>query len=285
VRSLAQTCKAVREALQQSTAGSLRIFTALLQEGPAVPAITTFANWIPKYPGLIGEFDLNMPYAIKDRSKQLIVCCKAETAVCRALQHAAAAAVGRPRLALKAFGCDLYRSPCLLQALPAASLTRLSLSHEADYHSPYGRYHDASLDQPRVAAALSRLISLQELHLCARSWSKLRCVIIPDDVDHYAHGALGNTCLQAIGRLSSLTRLSIAYTAPAADLTLLPQQLLELKLSATCTYTRTKLYSRADMVVSLRHLSRLQQLELVVFGTPAAGSSLPSQLQSLTACG
>jgi hypothetical protein len=283
---LAQTCKAVREALQQSTAGSLRVFTAFLQEDHAIPAIKNFASWMAKYPDLVGELELDMPYAIKNTRAQQSVCFEAERAVRNALQHAAAAAgsptAARPRLALKAFGCDLYREPFLLEALSAASLTRLSLGHTADYQSNYSDFNDASLDQPRVAAALARLTSMQELHLRECYWSKQRVVVIPDDVDHYAYGKLGNTCLQAIGSLSSLTKLSIACTAPAADLTLLPAQLLELQLSATCTSFDKEQYSSADMVVSLRQLSCLQQLELTVLGTPAAGWSLPAQLQSLT---
>jgi hypothetical protein len=38
------------------------------------------------------------------------------------------------------------------------------------------------------------------------------------------------------------------------------------------------------MVVSLGHLARLQELHLTVHGSPAAGSSLPQQLQALSVC-
>jgi hypothetical protein len=91
-----------------------------------------------------------------------------------------------------------------------------------DYHTVIGAYSNASLNQPRVAAALARLTSLKRLELRRRMWTPIRHSA-PDDSDLYAYWTLGSTCLQAIGSLSRLTKLVIEPTAPAADLTLLPK--------------------------------------------------------------
>lgn len=86
---------------------------------------------------------------------------------------------------------------------------------------------------------------------------------------------------QLISRLSSLTQLRLESTAPGTDVTLLPAQLLQLMLSAGC---RSEHRRSSELLLSLLHLTRLQQLDLTVSGRPGAGLSRPGQLTSLAVC-
>jgi hypothetical protein len=303
VCSLAQTSKALQEALQQSSAGTVRIDIGDLKKETAGAAVQSIAAWISKYPGLLGELELDIPYAYEyeERSapEAVAFCCDAEAAITAAFQRAAAttnegntasttaaaaAAVKadkQQQLRLTSFRCDLYSSAALVESLYAPSLTYLSLSHPADDS-------EASANQPCVAAALARLTALKRLDLRERNWlaGRASTCIVPDGVNASEYGKLTNACLSAIGSLRGLTWLSIGCTAPGADLGLLPRQLLELHLTAMCSSSSSSSGSSSSeaMVVSLGHLVRLQELHLTVHGTPAAGSSLPTLPQLLTVC-
>jgi hypothetical protein len=229
---------------------------------------------------------LDIPYAYEyeERSapEAVAFCRDAEAAITAAFQRAsaaAAAAAGKPakqqQLRLTSFSCNLYSSAPLVESLYAPSLTYLSLSHPADDSK-------ASMNQPRMAAALARLTALKRLDLRERHWLARTAStrIVPDGADASYYGKLTDACLGAIGSLSGLTALSIGCTAAGADLGLLPRQLLQLHLTAMCSSSS----SSEATVLSLGHLVRLQELKLTVHGTPAAGSSLPQQLQALTVC-
>jgi hypothetical protein len=133
----------------------MRVFTAFLKPDHAATTITTFAAWMAKYPGLVGQLELDMPYSVKNIEGYLGIlaqqklCRKVESAMCSAFTSstaaaASAAAAARPRLALKAFGCDLYRDPNILKHcrhhLQASTwgtwwTTTLLLVHTATHHS------------------------------------------------------------------------------------------------------------------------------------------------------
>ncbi|WIA34097.1 hypothetical protein OEZ86_012472 [Tetradesmus obliquus] len=171
----------------------------------------------------------------------------------------------------------------MLEALPAASLTRLILAHTEDDWS-YETHSDTpwAVHRPRVAAAIARLNSLQELELYERSsLSDSQTTAVPAGIDCYAYGGLNDASLAAISRLSSLTQLRLESTAPGTDVTLLPAQLLQLTLSAGC---RSEHRRSSELLLSLLHLTHLQQLDLTVSGRPGAGLSRPGQLTSLAVC-
>jgi anti-anti-sigma regulatory factor len=260
VRNLLQTCKAWQAALQQCSAGHLNIKIVISPSTFTRQALAHFAGWLPKHSGLVGELYVFCRRINEPKYVFAIECAAAEQILALSIQHAAnraAAPEAAPLLRLRSSTIrDLY-SPALLQALPAAALTKLVLRYSRKDWPAH-----LSLNSSHITQGLQRLTGLQELHLeCSEQ-----------------HGSwVQDACLGAVGQLTQLTQLQMCCVAAGSDLSLLPRQICDLQLGVCC--------SSSSMAVALGHLSALQQLELSLYGDVGLGSSLPTGLTGLTVLG
>jgi hypothetical protein len=193
-------------------------------------------------------------------------CAAAEQILALIIQHAAhraAAPAAAPLLRLRSITINCLHSSALLQALPAAALTKLVLKYCRNDWPAH-----LSLNSSNITQGLQRLTSLQELHLQGSeqlgSWVQ-------------------NACLAAVGQLTQLTKLQMCCVAAGSDLSLLPHQLCNLQLQVCCSSSTNS--SGSSTAVALGHLSALRQLVLYLYGEPGLGSSLPTGLTGLTVLG
>lgn len=256
VCSLLQTCKAWRAALQQCTAGHLSINVGTCPAIHQPKRLSRFAVWLTKHSGLVGGLNfLHRHPATAD------LCAAAEQVLALSVQHAAtrvAAAGTAPLLRLRSVSLDFLYSPLLLQALPAAALTQLSVMELCQ------RPAHLSLNSSSITACFRQLSNLQHLFADAE------------------RNPVNNACLAAVGQLQLLTKLQVSRVGHGGDLSLLPGQLRQLHLEVCCSASEG---SNSSSTVDLAHLTALQQLNLLVQGDPGAGSSLPASLTGLTVCG
>jgi hypothetical protein len=260
---LLRTCKAWQAALQQCSAGHLSINTAFAPSLHKPLALSRFAVWLPKHSGLVGQLVFGRERNFKQTADEFAA---AEQILALSIQHAAhraAAPEAAPLLRLRSITINFLCSPALLQALPAAALTKLVLSYSRNdwpAHLP--------LNSSNITQGLQRLIGLQELHLtCSEqqgSWVQ-------------------NACLAAVGQLTQLTKLQMCCVAAGSNLSLLPRQLCDLQLRVCCSSSTD--HSSSSTAVALGHLSALRQLEMYLYGDPGLGSILPTGLTGLTVLG
>jgi hypothetical protein len=265
VCSLLQTCKAWQAVLQQCSAGHLSINPMTCLSLHKLSGLSCFAAWLPKHSGLVGE--LHVCHLLGSMFRRTAdECVAAEQILALSIQHAAnraAAPEAAPLLRLRSVTLTSLRSAALLQALPAAALTKLVVR----YSQMDWAVH-LSLNSCNVTQGLQRLTNVQELHLTASkqlgSWVQ-------------------DACLAAVGQLTQLTQLQMCCVAAGSNLSLLPHQLCNLELRVCCSSSITP--SGSSTAVALGHLSALRQLELYVYGDPGLGSSLPTGLTGLTVAG
>jgi hypothetical protein len=226
--------------------------------------VSRFADWLRQHAGLVkhlGIQQLRFPARIAQSSKHLIQQSEeAEQLLAAALQAAAAVAVGPATAAaaavlplrLHSFAGSRLFTAVLLQALPAAALTRVLLMGSAS---------GLDTNSSSAAAALTRLSNLRELTLFDGT-----CGLIKD------------TCLTAVGQLKRLTKLQLSKAADTCSFQLLPQQLQQLWMSMKGDVDHATGGSGGSAQPSLAHLSALQLLHL---HTAAAACRLPASLTSL----
>jgi hypothetical protein len=197
-------------------------------------------------------------------------CAAAEQILALGIQLAAnraAAPEAAPLLRLRSITITFLCSPALLQALPAAVLTKLVLR----YSCSIGPGH-LGLNSSNITQGLQRLTNLQELHLEASAAASQLSGICAQ-----------NACLAAVGGLTQLTKLHLSWAAAGSDLWLLLRQLCDLQLRVCCSSTTDSI--GGSTAVALGHLSALRQLQLHLRGDPGLGSSLPNGLTGLTVLG
>jgi hypothetical protein len=260
VCSLLRTCKAWQAALQQCTAGHLSINTAFAPSLHKPLALSRFAVWLPKHSGLVGQLLLGRERNSKQTADEFAA---AEQILALSIQHAAnraAAPEAAPLLRLRSITINFVCSPALLQALPAAALTKLVLSYSRNDWPAH-----LNLNSSNITQGLQRLTGLQELHLqCSEQCGNW----------------VQNACLAAVGQLTQLTKLQMCCVAAGSNLSLLLLQLCDLQLRVCCSSSTDS--SGSSTAVALGHLSVLRQLELYLYGDPGLGSSLPTGLTGLT---
>jgi hypothetical protein len=264
VCSLLRTCKAWQAALQQSSAGHLSIHTTISPSLHKRLALSRLAGWLPKHSGLVGELAVGVVrFPVPDADE----CAAAEQILALSIQHAAnraAALEAASLLRLRSIFMRSLHSPALLQALPAAALTKLMLWYSREEWSAH-----LSLNSSNITQGLQRLTSLQELDL--------------DSSEPLGSWTARTACLAAVGQLTQLTKLQLCCVAAGDDLSLLPCQLCDLKLRVRCSSSEN--HSGSSASVALGHLTALRKLQLFLLGNAGLGSSLPTGLTGLTLLG
>jgi hypothetical protein len=193
----------------------------------SIAKLSQFAAWIPKHAGMLAEIHLTTPENDCSHLSAQEYATAAEQMIILALQNAAAAAAAtaavgrngalaagaaaaavRQPLRLRKLNTYFLWGPGLLTAMPAATLTSLGVEHTRGY---------PSANSLAMSQALAGFTGLRQLALAGYGEEPAR---------------LTDSCLRALAR--SLTRLRIGWTAEDAQLSLLPQQLQMLELSAYC---------------------------------------------------
>lgn len=151
-----------------------------------------------------------------------------------------------PPLQLCSYSSNVFISPAIINSLPAATLTSLSLC--------------LCPETCRSATVVSRLTKLRELRLTGDCRHRFT-FSVPD-----------------LRGLQQLTNLHMSTVAADSNPQHVPPQLLQLTI-----HYPVAIGLSGPPMVDLRHLQQLQQLHLSA-GMLAAGSALPSQLQDLSVC-
>jgi hypothetical protein len=270
VCSLLQTCKSWRVALQHCAAGNLHLkIGESWRQLKQIQKLALFCEWLRQHGGLVLGIDFSPPYNVEEPNEycdivgQLLVSSLQESAgAVAAANPVAAAGAATPAAAaaapavmkLRNFSTDLVRSPALLRALPAATLTRLDLQHGSSWRS------GLNLNSSSIAAGLAQLGGLRSLSLA---------------------GSVGPACIAAVGQLAQLTHFYMDYaahlTAGSCNLQLLPPQLQDLTVAVDLEDDSEG--STAE--VSLKHITALIDLDLCFSCSVTAGSSLPTNLTAL----
>ncbi|WIA13945.1 hypothetical protein OEZ85_002515 [Tetradesmus obliquus] len=250
VRSLAQTCKAVREALQQSTAGSMQVSSFCLEQHNAVPTIKAFAAWMAKYPGL--QLDLTVsgrPGAGLSRPGQLTslaVCARGDEAGTD-VQHLGISALQQLQ--------ELELTDALFQAEQLQQLTCLT------------KLQQLSLMYTSTAKARS----------AAPAWRQLSCLHSLEIRDCRAQLSMeeGQQLLAAAGAATSLVELDLS-----ADGSLLDEE-TDICSYFTLSADGSLLDEEADICSYFTGLQRLTCLCLDSINGPHEKTDTP-QLTKLT---
>jgi hypothetical protein len=208
--SMARTCRSWRDAAQQCSAGIMHVPP---KPDRTLATVTSLAQWLPKYAGLVQSIQLAMDWSLtgfkaaegvpadvyEAAAAQLVASSLQLAATPRASAWptmlsnaaAAAAAAATPLLRLQSFSINYLVTPGILPALPAVSLTRLEL--ELSSSAPYNAAAPAN---GSYAAAIARLTNLHHLRLVISSGSR-------NQLDVFS------CMLQAVGQLSKLTHLQV----------------------------------------------------------------------------
>lgn len=205
------------------------------------PAVAGLCAWLPRHAGLVAELRLQPAGGQYNRNhdQEYAICASMAPKLVAALQSCTAAAgagianmavstaMGMQRgleptaappamqLLLTGFQSPMYVAPAVLQALPAANLTRLDLNKGFSYVT--GAYHQDVHYAEGVAAALQHLSNLRSLKLIMSSncWASKVCKGLPH-----------------LLRLTSLDVGPLMY----ADVSSFPSSLLQLKLRFEVTF-------------------------------------------------
>lgn len=249
--SIPRVCKAWRLAVQHLETRALSA-NIVLQNEPIgsneVEQVASFASWLPKYAGLVTSIEIKQPsYQQHPRwglntAEQLLSLSLFKAVAASSATSVSLQAHLQPLL-LQSYSSNLLCSSAVLQALPAASLSRLEVSSSSicEQDSMVG-----------LAAALPQLSHLQTLQILGSETKEL------------------DVCMPAISQLSRLSYLEVVCVADF-DTTQLPIQLQKLRINIDDDYNS----------VALHHLTRLTFLGITCMGSMEPGSSLPTQLVEL----
>jgi hypothetical protein len=270
VCNLLQTCKSWRVALQHCAAGNLHLSIGeSWRQLKQIQSIALLCEWLRQHGGLVSGIEYRAPSAVEERGayfdivEQLLVSSLQEPAAAAAAAKAAAgagaaaaaSAAAPAALQLRSFSTDMIRSPALLRALPAATLTRLDLQHSICWRN------DLNLNSSSIAAGLAQLGGLRSLSL---------------------YGSAGPACIAAVGQLAQLTHLDLDCVehqgAGSCSLQLLPPQLQDLIVAVNLASD----IEDSTAEVALAHITALRNLDLDLYFSAAAGSSVPTSLTALT---
>lgn len=240
--------------MQQSVGCLVVGFGATSYRRRSLAPLTGFAAWMPQYPGLVQE--LTVTNSQPPSSSETLAA--AEQLLAFALQLCVAQPSAKPALQLKSFTTNFIFSAAALRSLAACrDLEKLT------FYAVEPQQHLT----PAFCAALAQLTTVTTLQLCSQ-----------------ATGVSYPTCLApAMRHLSQLQLLYAHNDMPAAGLVDLPPSLTELYLSVDIPAPGPA--TDQPGVVDLRHLTRLQRLQLTVPDTTPVHAQLPAAVTSLYTTG
>lgn len=156
--NLLQTCHSWRSAIKQSAAGSVTIDVDVCRKLRQLPAFAKFAAWMHDYAGLVHAIKLRTPGAAWHGMTPIDYCSAVEATLIEALASRASI------LHLRAFSTDYLQHATVIEALPAHSLTKLSLQLFGGSCGP---------KSIPFANALAKLTGLQQLRVSCRADAKV----------------------------------------------------------------------------------------------------------------
>lgn len=253
--TLLQVCKSWRAVVQQSSTNNLEIVLKYHRfednQLAHLHKLAGFASWLPKCSGLVKAIKWEFHHIGDQESSSpddwAPVSAAASSLMELALQLAAVGPISKqrsaPPLRLSSFGSEGLINPALISALPAGTLTSLSIGLPSD--------------SSNILAALSRLTNLRQLELD----NAPECLYRSD------------FSLPDLRGLSGLTQLMVNQLANDNNFKLLPMQLKALSVDYA--------WQAEDTLVDLSHMQQLQDLYINCHGV-ANGSTIPLQLPSLS---